>query len=95
MCNTNSIVDALLPGLSPVQHTFSFWKEDVQSFFIFVYLYQDEAHPIQGLHRIRVREWICASKFADANWCPSHTAETMAVYKLWVCTLILVRPKSL
>lgn len=94
MRNTNSVMDALLPTLSPVQHTLS-CKEDVQWFFIFVCLYQGEAHPIQGLSCIHVNEWICASKFADANWCPSHTAETMAGYKLWVCTLILVKRKSL
>lgn len=73
---------ALLFAVSPVQHTFYFCEEDVQRFFIFICLYQDEAHPIQGLCRIHVSEWICACKFADANCCPSRTAETMAHYKL-------------
>lgn len=47
---------ALLLAVSPVQHTFYFCEEDVQRFFIFICLYQDEAHPIQGLCRIHVSE---------------------------------------
>lgn len=48
-------------------HSPSVRKMCSDSLGFFVCLYQDEAHPIQGLCRIHVSDWICASKFADAN----------------------------
>lgn len=98
MWNSNSITDTLLPALSRVQHALFFCEEDVQWFFtlfLFFLVYQNEAHPIQVSRRIHVIEWVSASEFAIANSSPGRTTETMPVYKLWVCTLILVKCKSL